>query len=528
MAESYPVSGAPHLSYLIEAFSKDHRPSFPEGPKIKVSEAVSTLAFLYEKVRQAMEYQESHLLRRAAVERILMRRLRPESNASSVAEALVKELIRGRYLENNTYPESLIAVVGKTLEKYVYLLQKIEGRKEGMELSEWLMRLASSEIEEIFTPPNRDDALAAFMYTNISKAAILKDDTLNENEKRLQLYLAIYKTLLKLDRAMLEFNLFELFYPNWKQADYPLLEEVGANLIRIKERSVAILGYPLGGALAAQVKRYVPPFFVLRDALEKEGAKILGSQIDLVRAVRTAYQRRYERERARLATAATRALIYIFLTKILLSLAFELPAERFIYGEVRRIPFMINFFFPPLLIFLLTLSLTPPGRENEERVVKAVEGAVFGGGDGIFSEQYRVEVKKRSRTLSLVLFLLYLATFAVIFGAVSYLLRLVDFTLFGILLFFFYTSVVMYFGVRVRDSSRELVMVGGKETIASVLLSFISLPFLKVGSYVSIGLSRFNFLVLFATLLIEAPFQKLIEILEEWVSFMREKKEEVY
>jgi len=189
---------------------------------------------------------------------------------------------------------------------------------------------------------------------------------------------------------------------------------------------------------------------------------------------------------------------------------------------------MINFFFPPLLIFLLTLSLTPPGRENEERVVKAVEGAVFGGGDGIFSEQYRVEVKKRSRTLSLVLFLLYLATFAVIFGAVSYLLRLVDFTLFGILLFFFYTSVVMYFGVRVRDSSRELVMVGGKETIASVLLSFISLPFLKVGSYVSIGLSRFNFLVLFATLLIEAPFQKLIEILEEWVSFMREKKEEVY
>ncbi|PIZ41497.1 hypothetical protein COY35_00260, partial [candidate division WWE3 bacterium CG_4_10_14_0_2_um_filter_47_8] len=339
---------------------------------------------------------------------------------------------------------------------------------------------------------------------------------------------AIYKTLLKLDQAMLEFNLFELFYPNWKQADYPLLEEVGANLIRIKERSVAILGYPLGGALAAQVKRYVPPFFVLRDALEKEGAKILGSQMDLVRAVRTAYQRRYERERARLATAATRALIYIFLTKILLSLAFELPAERFIYGEVRRIPFMINFFFPPLLIFLLTLSLTPPGRENEERVVKAVEGAVFGGGDGIFSEQYRVEVKKRSRTLSLVLFLLYLATFAVIFGAVSYLLRLVDFTLFGILLFFFYTSVVMYFGVRVRDSSRELVMVGGKETIASVLLSFISLPFLKVGSYVSIGLSRFNFLVLFATLLIEAPFQKLIEILEEWVSFMREKKEEVY
>ncbi|MEX0888076.1 MAG: hypothetical protein WDZ67_01740, partial [Patescibacteria group bacterium] len=94
------------VAALTQAYSQDQTPVFPEGPRLKVPHAVSSLASLYEKVRTAMEYNEPHLFRRASAERILSRRLRAESNSKLVAEGLLKELIRARYLQNDFYPES--------------------------------------------------------------------------------------------------------------------------------------------------------------------------------------------------------------------------------------------------------------------------------------------------------------------------------------------------------------------------------------------------------------------------------------
>ena len=61
-----------------------------------------------------------------------------------------------------------------------------------------------------------------------------------------------------------------------------------------------------------------------------------------------------------------------------------------------------------------------------------------------------------------------------------------------------------------------------------MVFDFLALPFLRAGSIISAGLSRFNVLVLVVTLLVEAPFQVILEVLEEWISFAKEKKEEIY
>ena len=514
------------VSRLTRAYSREPVLELPEGPKIKVSEAVATLAVVYEKLRQAVEFNEPHLLRRVATARILARRLRADSDSALVAEGLVKELIRGRYLPNDFYPESLITEVAKILDKYRLVLRARELSPVGEDFA-WLAGLASAEIEEFFAPPERDDALAALMIANLHRAVLLSDPQIDESQALVQLRLAIAKNLFKLDRPLLEFNLFELFYPDWKTAGEVHVEEVAATLPSLRAATEKALAYPLSGALSALVRRYTSPFGLLRDALRGEGVSILRDKFALAQSISHSYARKFARERERLATAATRALIYIFLTKVVLSFAFELPLERLIYGEVRDLPFLINFLFPPFLIFLLTLSITPPGRENEERITLAAGEAVFGGGK-VFSEQNRVEVKKRGTGLALTLFTIYLLAFALIFGAGSYGLTRLGFTPLSIILFFFYTSVVTYFGIRIRESSRGLVMVGGKETLASAAFDFLALPFLRVGSVISAWLDRFNVLNILASLLIEAPFQTIIEVLEEWVSFAREKKEEVF
>jgi len=515
------------VSALVNAYAYDHKPQLPDGPKIKVSAAVSTLASAYEKFRQAMEYNEPHLLRRAATERILGRRLRGDSNSLLVAKGLVNELIRGRYLKNDFYPESLIEAVGKILEKYRLILHSRDISPAGDDFP-WIIRLASAEIEEFLVPPHIDDALGHLMLVNIKDTVILSDPNLDETHKLIQLKLSIYKNLFKFDRAMLEFNVFELFYPYWKQHGEEHVGEIASGLSQLRSAIDKIIDYPLGGSHSAMVRRYTTPFSLLRDSLEREGTAVLADRNLFVKSIAASYAKRLARERERLTTTTTRALIYIFLTKAVLSFAFELPAEKLIYGGVRRIPFIINFLVPPLLLFLLTHSLGLPGGDNKERVLSAAKEAIFGDGSKAFSEKNRVEVKMRDSGISFMLVFIYFLTFVLIFGGVSYFLNLLGFTPFGIALFLFYTSLVTFFGIKVRESSRELIMAGGKETVASVTFDFFALPFLRLGSLVSVGLTRFNILVLFVSLMVEAPIQVLLEFLEEWIRFAKEKKEEVY
>ena len=56
--------------------------------KISVSQTVSFAAFLYEKMRNAVEFREEHLIRRAAVERIMKRRMILNENGRNLAEKL--------------------------------------------------------------------------------------------------------------------------------------------------------------------------------------------------------------------------------------------------------------------------------------------------------------------------------------------------------------------------------------------------------------------------------------------------------
>jgi len=528
-AESSPNSQTERqiaAARLGEVYARNWLPHLPEGPRLKVSAAVSTLASAYEKFRQAMEYNEPHLLRRSATERILGRRLRADSNTNLVASGLVNELIRGRYLQNDFYPESLVGEMEKIVEKYRQVLHT-KNLAPSDDAFSFLLRLASAEIEEFFIPPDRDDALKELMAANVKKSLTISDQSLTEAQALVQLKVAIDRNLLKFDRAMLEFNVFELFYPDWKRWGTAHVQEVSGNLEHIRSSVKKILEYPLGGTLAAITRRYAAPFILLKDALERNGATILQDKLALARAIAQSYEQWMGRERNRLATTTTRALLYIFLTKAVLSFAVELPFELFIYGGVRFLPFAINFIFPPLFLFLLTLSLNLPGQENEARILEAAKEAVYGNG-GVFGEHNRVEVKNRGFGTGATLFVTYFLAFFLIFGGVSYFLNQLDFSPLAIALFLFYTSLVTYFGVKVRESSQEMRMAGGKETMGSVAFDFLALPFLQVGKVVSAGLAKFNFLVLFVSLIVEAPIQTLLEFLEEWIRFAREKKEEVY
>ena len=71
-----PIQLSKFTQALLSAVNSIKSPAIPDDfSKLSVSQTVSFVALVYEKVRNAVEFREEHLVLRAAIERILKRRL---------------------------------------------------------------------------------------------------------------------------------------------------------------------------------------------------------------------------------------------------------------------------------------------------------------------------------------------------------------------------------------------------------------------------------------------------------------------
>ena len=90
-----------------------------------------------------------------------------------------------------------------------------------------------------------------------------------------------------------------------------------------------------------------------------------------------------------------------------------------------------------------------------------------------------------------------------------------------------FLSAVLLFAFRIRYNANQLKVESGDESFWGHIVSYLTLPFLNFGFYLSRGLAKINFLTIILDFLIEIPLKNVIEIFEEWTSFLREKREEV-
>jgi hypothetical protein len=75
-------------------------------------------------------------------------------------------------------------------------------------------------------------------------------------------------------------------------------------------------------------------------------------------------------------------------------------------------------------------------------------------------------------------------------------------------------------------SFKELVVGEERANVVSNVFDFFMLPFIRLGRAISTGLSEINIFTFIFDIVLEAPFKMILEILEEWTRFLKEKKEE--
>lgn len=515
------------IENLITA-CQTHAHDDPSISKIHVEEIVSRAAFLYEKVRNAVDYREDHLLRRNAVERILKRLLVRGVHSDKVAKPLVLELIRARYLPNDTLPETKLGEVAFILERYIALWNSapMEVQKNA-ELFSWMLGIASREVEECLAPAPSMDKLVEVMYRSLQPILELPVRMEDERERNTQLFIAVHRTLMLSDVPTIRYKLFLMYAPRWAVLTPEEVESVGWDIASLADAVERDLKHPISDALARAIKKESASFTILHDIIsvkpEKAG-EVFTDPVKLEERVRKACQARYRKAKEKLARSAGRSIIFIFFTKVLLALAAEVPYEIYILRHFDPLPLIINILMPPIILFVIAVTTRVPDKKNTEAILDTIKDLVEEG-----RARTSIKVKRFPRPVltTITLTLVYLALYGVTFGVIVQGLKFLKFNIVSGMLFLLFLSIVSFFGIRIRQSVRRLVVTTRKENAITFLFDLFTVPIIRAGRWISIKSSSINIFVFILDFLIEAPFKSILNVTEEFTSFIREKKEEI-
>lgn len=530
-----------------------------ELPRLQVSELISKMAFFYEKVRNAVDYEEDHLLRKNAIARILKRQIVIEGflkiqGTEDLSRHLLAELIRASYLPNNSLPEAKVGEVVLILDKYLRLKQEClkafdsslnlqtninqakNNIQEKSRLVSWILSLAACEIEENLVSDQTKQAMVNVMFDTMSRVIQLPPDLPHSGDLSIQIYLSISRTYSRFDDDMLSFVLFKYYNQGWigERVDAmfaPKDEQIKAIAINIQALRETIsfqLKHPLKKQLDRLVRRYSLYFTVLQETLSADPAKVYNefkqSPKTFLNAVRKVCNKKYKKAKSRLWRAALRSIIYIFLTKSIFVFLIEIPAIHWFDQPLNPASLAINVAFPAVLLFFIVSFTRVPGESNTDRIVEGVKEIAFVGSERQQPIKLR-NPKKRGQVINFIFNLVYSFTFLVSIYFIIWVLGKVNFNWVSIVIFLFFLAFVSFFSIIVTRGIKELLVIEKKENLFSFLLDLFYMPIIMAGKWLSSNVSKVNIFIFIFDFIIEAPFKILVDIAEEWTKYIKERKD---
>ncbi len=538
-------------------YIKKNKPeSDPSGEsKITVSTMVSKLAFFYEKIRNAVDYEDDHLLRKNAIKRIFKRQIVIEglvkgTKSKELSIHLLTELIQAGYLENNAIPEKKIYEVANILEKYIklkyYSFQKENfsfnffvkknknkrNNKAENKLLNWIISLAAAEIEDNITKDDVENEIVSDMFNILKDNIKLPRDLPFENDLDIQIYLAIARNFLNFDLDSLSFVLFKYYDKDWSKMDGDNSDEkIKAVSEKIDVLYLAIeqqLEHPLKKQLDKIIKSYSLYFSILKEIVEDNPIKVYDQAMNnyksFINLVKEACERRYKRIKNKLWKSGFRSIVYIFLTKSIFVLLIEIPAVKWFGEEINPFSLAINIAFPAFLLFMMILFTWSPAQENTKKIIDGVEEIVF-------SERRRKHAillrkpPRRNWMMDLIFNLLYIGGFFITIYFIIKALNFIEFNWVSIVIFLFFLTFASFFSFRIKREIKKFIIIEPKEGLLGFLFDFFYTPIIATGKFLSDNASKVNIFVFILDFIIEAPFKVFVEIFDDWLKYMKERKD---
>lgn len=528
---------------LIQQYQSWHQSLERKGKEdistIHVDEIASRVAAFYEKLREIVDWKEEHLMKRAAIERNLKRRLFLAKEGKSVAEPLVLELIRGGHFPNDQIEETKISDTEKILDKYIYILENSNSgssERQKIQLYNWLLGIAACEIEEVLSPFNKERALIDYMtelITNKIKLrhrGVISIGGITEEEKNTQIYVAVQRALFKLDSPIISYHLLKKKYILWAGLPAAQLQEIAQNIYSVWENLEKELNHSLKDKFYKICERYDTPYLLLGDILTENNPTEIYEKIskpeNLEELIRGAYNKRLSTLKKRLSRAAVYSTLSIFLVNSVSLFVLEIPLAKIITGTFTPITIAVNILGPTFLMFLLIATIKPPPKSNLEIVLLETMKIVY---ETEKTDIYEIKVpRKKGFFVRFFIALLYLIGALIPLGVIVRIFELASFPPTSVVINIMFVSLIAFAGLAIRNRAEELTVEEKKTGLFNFVFDILFLPIVGLGRWLSNKWKRYNAIAIFFNALIDLPFQIFIEFLEQWRYFLKEKKEEIH
>ena len=528
----------------------------PSGEsKITVSTMVSRLAFFYEKIRNAVDYEDDHLLRKNAIKRIFKRQIVIEglvkgTKSKELSIHLLTELIQAGYLENNAIPEKKIYEVANILEKYIklkyYSFQKENfsfnffskknknkrNNKAENKLLNWIISLAAAEIEDNITKDDVENEIVSDMFNILKDNIKLPRDLPFENDLDIQIYLGIARNFLNFDLDSLSFILFKYYNKDWSKIDgdnsNEKIEAISKKIDVLYSAIEQQLEHPLKKQLDKIIKSYSLYFSILKEIIENNPIKVYDQAMNnyksFINLVKEACEKRYKRIKNKLWRSGFRSIVYIFLTKSIFVFLIEIPAVKWFGEEINPFSLAINIAFPAFLLFMMILFTWSPAQENTKKIIDGVEEIVFSEK----RRKYAILLRKpprRNWVMDFIFNLLYIGGFFVTIYFIIKVLNFIDFNWVSIVIFLFFLTFASFFSFRIKREIKKFIIIEPREGLLGFVFDFFYTPIIAMGKFLSDNASKVNVFVFVLDFIIEAPFKVFVEIFDDWLKYMKERKD---
>ena len=487
-------------------------------------------AFIYEKVRVALEYQEEHLVFKNAIARILRRQYTLSSNIS--AETLLDDFINEMSWANYINPELLskeyLAQIKATIERYLVLLKYAKsGHFQKVELQKMVIDWLACEIDEILRPTSEVNVFLDYAYSILKKNLEIEGARVSEEENEIQLKIAIYLQVFRPDLPLIQYWLINTFHSDWQKMTPEEIKKISWSFDPFYNKIDRALNHPMRKRYAAYIKRNIAPFILLKDVLSKSSLnleQIREKPFILRNLIMEQYTEVINIGRHKVWTATIRALIFILCTKISLAFILEIPFDKLTAGKVDLPSLIINISLPPLLMLVAGTFVKSPPKGNYQVINEAFSNIAMN--DRIDDKKFSLAVTKKPTSLVIFDAVYSILTFVILIGVI-WLLIYLKFNIVSIALFFLFVSIVSFFAFRIRNIALELAMRRAKDDAVTSTMELIFLPFIRIGKYISDRFAAFNPLILALDFLIEAPLKTVIKIFNLWLKFINSKKEDL-
>jgi hypothetical protein len=489
------------------------------GETIHVSGAGGALYFAYEQLRNIAEYTEQHLILRATIERFQKRHLQFKGDPKKLGFELVEELTQERYLKNDSISKFTIARIDEYLDYYVRLQNMLHSGTHHIPRDvtvRWTIQAASVAVEKLLTPTPKTESFINFAYEHCLDAIDRHDFTeLNDEDYAVAVYCAAHRALIKSDIATTR-----AYYIS---ADLARSQSIDL-FVRVNQLIDKWFDAPITTRLARLISRHGAPLRIIREATaESPEASQLAAQPEKMSAYAvTVADEQYQKTHSRLVKSIVRTLIFVFITKALIGLLIEVPYDIWQHGHILMLPLLVNMIFPPLYMATAVWAVKKPDETNTNAIRDQIHHILYDSEKGV---RYRLPKRDISRGLRLVFNVIYTLAYAASFGLAIWILWKLDFSPVHMAVFFLFFSAVSFFRFRLIQQSKELEMNARRESIFDIVGDFFYTPFIKLGEWLSARYKRINVITVILDLIIEMPLKTTLRILQEWVRFMRDKRE---